>query len=474
MTPSFVRGLMRKEGVRGLIWSQRKSNVRTAQWRFFPNHVLPPLFLNALVGFTLFYSYSTTSTLLAPSLSPHSPLIPFIAGSVAGAAQSLISAPLDNARLLLLRRQRLLRQFTRTSHSRLARHHALAASKPFRGWWELLRDAVVHSPSASPLAGTPSEIALSPEARRKVAMTRARDWARRGWSLWGLSLSKDAVSFGVFFSIFEWGRKVARGVGLLYDGISEADYAVEEGEDDFAWDTAAFRPKRSKASLALQGFLILVAGGLAGFSFSVVARPFERARGAIWEGRARWAEQDGRLRVAEVLGESSVDAEAPKRPRRVMRRKVARERGIGRTFAVARRREQRKIDGRNAERAEDQAVRHEERRTARKALELLPTKTREPLPSASSLVRLATSKHGAFTFLFAPLPVLQARLHSPPPPRATPIRRPALGPSRLSARRNSAAAASTPLWRRAGKILTYVPPYAVGLLAYALFSGDMS
>ncbi|KAL8286466.1 hypothetical protein RQP46_004483 [Phenoliferia psychrophenolica] len=270
--------------------------MRKEGWRFFPNHVLPPLFLNALIGFTLFFTYSTTSTYLAPTLPPHSPLVAFIAGSVAGAAQSLISAPLDNARLLLLRRQRLLRQYTRSSHSRLDRHHGLAATKPFTGWLSLLRTAVFHSPSTSLLPSTLPDTALTPEARRKLALNRARNWARRGWSLWGLSLSKDAVAFGVFFTLFEQGRKVARGVGLRYDGLNESDYLVADTEeDDFAY--AATKPHRSKASLALQATLLLVAGAVAGWSFSLVARPFERIRGAIWEGRARWAELDGRLKV---------------------------------------------------------------------------------------------------------------------------------------------------------------------------------
>lgn len=46
---------------------------------------------------------------------------------------------------------------------------------------------------------------------------------------------------------------------------------------------------------------ILVSGGVAGWVFSLVARPFERMRGAVWEGRARWAERDGRLKFIEDL-----------------------------------------------------------------------------------------------------------------------------------------------------------------------------
>ncbi|KAK4705619.1 hypothetical protein P7C70_g588, partial [Phenoliferia sp. Uapishka_3] len=461
--------------------------MRQEGWKFLPNHLLPPLLLNAAVGFTLFFAYSTTSTALTPSLPHHSLLIPFISGSIAGAAQSLISAPLDNARLLLLRRQRLLRTYTRSSHSRLARHHALSVSKPFSGWWDLLRDSIFHPPSAIPPSPSPSTITttLTPSARRKQSLHRARDWAKRGWSLWGLSLTKDAIAFGAFFTIFESGRRVARMAGLSYDGISEADYydsSTEEGEDDFAWDDESIstRPKRSKASLGIQSALILVSGAMAGWIFSVAARPFERVRGAIYEGRATWAERDGRMKVEEVLrGSNLKDGGEQKLRKRTTRTKGGRVRVVGRTFAIARKRRLRRL----ATQRTEQAVQHRKhasvKKLARKArLALLPTAVREPLPSAVQLLRTATDKYGAFTYLFAPLPVLQSLSRHPTSRTniATLPRRPPPGPTRLSARRvvGEGKSGKVPVWKRAGKMLQYVPPYAIGLLVYAVVGGDLT
>lgn len=97
--------------------------------------------LNAVIGFTLFAAYTSSESYLRPRLSSLSyssqaVIVPFVCGSIAGGAQSLISAPLDNARLLLLRRQRLIRQYGRRQ---AGRHGA------FTGWGSLMRDAVLQS-----------------------------------------------------------------------------------------------------------------------------------------------------------------------------------------------------------------------------------------------------------------------------------------------------------------------------------------
>ncbi|BGP57612.1 hypothetical protein JCM8202v2_005256 [Rhodotorula sphaerocarpa] len=48
VTPAFVRGLIRNEG-----------------WRFFPKHILPPLTINAMIGLTLFGTYTTAESILS-------------------------------------------------------------------------------------------------------------------------------------------------------------------------------------------------------------------------------------------------------------------------------------------------------------------------------------------------------------------------------------------------------------------------
>lgn len=84
--------------------------VRKHGWRFIPDQILPPLIANSLTGVVLYTSYLTSlqhfnngkaymyiyNNKGAPSLSNDpSPLDTFRAGFVAGAAQSLVAAPLD-------------------------------------------------------------------------------------------------------------------------------------------------------------------------------------------------------------------------------------------------------------------------------------------------------------------------------------------------------------------------------------------
>lgn len=289
------------------------------QWRFFPLHILPPLILNSAIGFTLFFSYTYSSTHLAPILPTNSYLLPFISGSIAGAAQSLISAPLDNARLLLLHRQKHLgssstSRWNSNWRRRIRRNVSSTGatkgntSRPFSSWTSLLVESVFRSPSASilsPSAATtnsnlPQESTKSKNQRRLLS---ARSSARKGWSLFNLSLTKDALAFGFFFLIFDTGRTVARQIGLGHDGLSEDDYSfTPEGSES----EEKVKARRSKEGLVMQSILILISGGVAGYVFGLVSRPFERARMVIWEGRTEWAEEnarrEGSLHVAQPVG----------------------------------------------------------------------------------------------------------------------------------------------------------------------------
>ncbi|GAA6036520.1 hypothetical protein JCM8097_003545 [Rhodosporidiobolus ruineniae] len=504
VTPGFVRGLLRKEG-----------------WRFIPRHVLPPLLVNTTIGLTLFTAYTTSETLLLRHLTSAPSqllLVPFVSGAFAGAAQAFLSAPLDNARLLLLRRQRFLRlahAASSTSNPRARRLRSQAAASaggaPFVSWLALLRDSVFQS-SRNAIGGTAA-------ATARERLEQGRRWARRGWSLFWLSVVKDSIGFGSFFLIFELGREASRVAGLKYDGI-DPDRPEEEGKQ-----------RRSASGLVLQSLGILISGGLAGFVFGLVARPFERMRGAIWEGRAKWAERDGRLKVIEELAlagtdplahDSAADTNSSKKRRRrglsaggaserraneligPTGRKEFRVR-IGRIRTVTRR--SYLVKRRRARETERERLlrQHEHLQQAASASSpasssaasntsepppptafTAPTLTRQPMPSASSLVLAACSRYGPATFLFAPRDVLQLmdthrRLKSSPlPPSQTDISRAKVrvGPTRLSARGRKAVEevskqTSGRGWRAGVRVLSYVPPYAIGLLVYALTAGDL-
>ena len=443
VSPSWVRALIRKEGVRLLPLDEPRRDLTTLQWRFLPNHVLPPLALNAAIGFLLFTVYTTSSslfsTLLPRTKTSETLLIPFLSGSLAGASQSLVSAPLDNARLLLLRRQRLLRTYGRSSI-----HIRRGPTTPFINWWRLLRDAVFQGSSrVNAVSGVPED-----------RMIRAREWARRGWSLWGLSVGKDAVAFGLFFTVFELGRDIARNVGLAWDGRSarEEEERAEDGREDV-------ERRRSKGSLVLQSSLILLAGGMAGWTFGLVSRPFERTRGAIWEGRARWAVTRARGEVVEV------DEVRKQRGRRTKRKRI---RGVGRAFAIRRTR----VASEKADKKKISTKKYLETLKTHQPVALLP---RQPMPSSLSLVHAATKQHGFATFFLAPRPVLdrQSRTTLPTTPKQVLPRK--VGPTRLSARSTvvEAAIAGGTAWRKGARVLAFVPPYALGFFVYALMSGDL-
>ncbi|KAK4057529.1 hypothetical protein OIO90_001598 [Microbotryomycetes sp. JL221] len=438
VTPAFVRGLIRKEG--------------SAE-----------SFLNARLG--------------SP---PHQQAlaVPFLSGAFAGSIQSILSAPLDNARLLLLRRQRIISMYGRRRAARL--------EGAFTGWSSLIKMALLQQ-SRSASAGEQRKANTTRQGR----IRQAQQWARRGWSLFSLSLIKDSVSFGVFFLCFEMGRGAARRVGLYIDGLSASDVtnAVPDDDEEYSaeFEGGTRVSRRSTTSLLVQSFLILATGGLAGLAFAVVARPFERARAAIWEGRARWAEHDGRLRVVEELalkteeprsqqqtispGRSAREAgsrryRAPSAKRHTVRIQVARRRGIGRTFVRAERHQLKThlFSRRRAQLLE------------KKAAVSTKVMARSPMPSASLLVKQAVVTFGLRQFLFASnLDWKQLHLPSHHPTRPAPARaRQSRGPTRLSARnripRHSWLRTSG---YRVARVLAYVPPYAVGFFAYSLLSGDL-
>lgn len=271
-------------------------------------------------------------------------------------------------------------------------------------------------------------------------------------------MGKDAVAFGLFFTVFELGRDFARDAGLAWDGRSareERDRATDGRED-------GERRKRSRGSLVVQSFLILLAGGMAGWTFGLVSRPFERARGAIWEGRARWAASQARGLEVEIV-------EVTKRRGRKRRRR--RTRGVGRTFVMSRRRIAR-------EKALKIKVNTKLRTKHLEALKMHESKAlspRQPMPSSLSLIRTSTTQHGFATFFLAPRPVLdrQSRNTLPTTLQSTPPRR--VGPTRLSARGKLAEQAikGGTVWRKGARVLAYVPPYALGFFVYALMSGDL-
>lgn len=527
VTPAFVRALIRKEGVRMLPHASDEGTyfglrLSSLQWRFFPRHVLPPLTINALIGLTLFTTYTTSESLLHARLESPAAiyvLVPFVSGALAGATQSIISAPLDNARHLLLRRQRFLRQAAEIPRaSRRQRIRSVAggqAGLPFTSWWTLLRDSVFRVGSTTP-AALPAEL---PAAVAKLSgrerLEQARRWARRGWSFFTLSVTKDSIAFGVFFVVFECGREGARRLGLAWDGISLPSFSTYDEREGSA--PVHDKQRRSASGLILQSVGILVSGGVAGWIFSLIARPFERIRAAIYEGRAKWAAQQSQpARNSHRQHQNPAGGDARSHPRRTSQRarsaggaserrnwsklgdsgrksftvRIGHLRNVARRVAPIRPRKQDapslsvkpepdstyKITPaspyRRSRTPTTDRVLHKDDTQPKAAATLEPAS--EPsatLPGTLALVRDACEQYGTARFLFGPRSALQAldarrqRASILPsatgkPPKAPP-KRPTPGPTRLSARGKQSTmppSAGSRLLRAGTTVLRYGTP----------------
>lgn len=115
---SLLETMAKREG-RSLSLRYLRTLLRREKRSFLPHLLLPPLLVNTTIGFCLFEAYSLTESRLLGEYYPvveqepssptrkattpsFTPLwIVAISGSVAGAAQCIVSAPLDNVRIIL-------------------------------------------------------------------------------------------------------------------------------------------------------------------------------------------------------------------------------------------------------------------------------------------------------------------------------------------------------------------------------------
>jgi hypothetical protein len=187
-----------------------------------------------------------------PSQRPRQTALPFICGSLAGATQSIISAPLDNVRLVL---------------------HDTKSRWP--GWISVLRQSIF-----------PAYFATSTSSTSKSGRLRSlRQWGSRGSSMLALGVIRDALGFGAFFGVFENGRLVAKRARA------------------FLRQTVALS---SWSSNVVQAALLVAFGAAASLSFGTLAKPFDIARGILWEARMQWASDWQTYRAAQNAGQSGI------------------------------------------------------------------------------------------------------------------------------------------------------------------------
>ncbi|WAQ87309.1 hypothetical protein PtA15_8A213 [Puccinia triticina] len=241
----FVQSVIKKEG----------------PWKFILNHTLPPFFFNTLIGLTLFTTYTSIENQLSksqPHLHPY--LVPALAGSVAGAAQSLISAPLDNLRLLQVSQ----------ANSGLGSSSSSSTKIQFKGWIPLLKQVML-----------PLSLSTHPGSN-STGSERFKLWASRGWGMLGLSVIKDSLGFATFFSIFQIGRDLGKRLANSVDRSIHIVWTGSEDHDEFVG-------ARGWTGRILQSCVIVLSGATAGWAYGIVAEPFEALRRALWQARLDWA-----------------------------------------------------------------------------------------------------------------------------------------------------------------------------------------
>ncbi|KAK9451473.1 mitochondrial carrier domain-containing protein [Limtongia smithiae] len=217
--------------------------IREHGWSFIPNQVLPPLVANSLVGIVLYTSYLTALPLFSEKMVSINSIFgaapdvlswrqAFMAGLVAGGAQSLAAAPIDA----------VFTGFT-VSDLKIPAEGIAVQTQQHKSLWRYSREKL-----------------------RAMGMRGVF----RGYTL---SLVKESLGFGAFFATFEGVKHWS------YDQIVMQYGAPVPKFVDFmrTQDTPAQHTTiREQPSAALYPATILGAGAVAAVALQVVQQPVAR------------------------------------------------------------------------------------------------------------------------------------------------------------------------------------------------------
>ncbi|PWN51526.1 hypothetical protein IE53DRAFT_305912, partial [Violaceomyces palustris] len=277
---TILEAMAKREG-RTLGPRYLRSILRRERSSFLPHLLLPPLLVNTAIGFTLFEAYSITESRLLSRQATRkaerdvseggesqraqsekdqwTPLwIVTVAGSVAGAAQCFLSAPLDNVRYVLqqnvgaggesrsggnrsagasighkiswraVARAAILPFAPAIARERLVEgvKRDVAGSKGKLGFMRVMKNCLspafksASDDTAKKFADRKEQQPSSKEIR-EMWEARIKRW-RGGVHGSGLmlSLARDSVGFGSFFFIFECSRRMAYYTSISIDKAS--------------------------------------------------------------------------------------------------------------------------------------------------------------------------------------------------------------------------------------------------------------
>lgn len=327
---NLLEAMAKREG-RSLSLRYIRTILKREKSTFFPHLLLPPLLVNTTIGFCLFEVYSLTeSSLLAKhypkrdynatisdSLMPteeespsFTPLwIVAIAGGSAGAAQCIVSAPLDNVRIILSSNIGKNRGH-QSSHLRHPlgiswRAVARAAVLPFAP--DVTRSKLVDEVAKGGQSkSSKSDAAASKENTRLLWEKRIKRW-RGGVHGAGLimSLARDSVGFSAFFVVFEMSRRLAFKASLGVDRAlaminSSAILPVGQSKREVLDESyrvegtspgdVSYSQSRTKIGRSVAALVLVIGGAIGAALYEFVGRPAELMRIVIWEGRKAWEE----------------------------------------------------------------------------------------------------------------------------------------------------------------------------------------
>ncbi|KAI8088450.1 mitochondrial carrier domain-containing protein [Thamnidium elegans] len=247
--------------------------VKTKGWNFLPRHVFPPLIANTLIGTVLYTTYIATLPIFHPpsAFQLHRPFPPppyssvFMAGCLAGAAQSVVAAPLDSLKVrfevsdLLEGKHKSLYQFAKST----------------------LKELGVAS-------------------------------AYRGFTL---TLMRDSLACGLFFATFEWVKQqgyyyfLDEMYGLQVDSrktLSEIEKGWKEvynmDEVDKHRIISASGKSSERPPLMLEPLFVILAGAAAAVAYQIIEQPLSKIHSIFYieEGQSEFANKTKKEPVNEL------------------------------------------------------------------------------------------------------------------------------------------------------------------------------
>ncbi|CEH15105.1 hypothetical protein CBOM_02902 [Ceraceosorus bombacis] len=320
---SLLEAMAKRDG-KSLSLRYMRQIIKREKASFLPHLLIPPLLANTAVGFALFEAYTLTEQSLLdrrlkkiseradrPAKRPEfTPLhIVFSSGFVAGAAQCVVSAPLDNVRLVLSSRRKQHGLDAHRPHLIRWRDVARAAVLPFAPatTHERLVNRVkgMGSSANGTSRGNSSQV-WSAENRKELEKTLRR-W-RGGVHGAGLilSLARDSVGFAAFFTVFEVSRRLAHRISRSIDrsiacfnassalpssaGVEVASTGDTRTPSNHASQDVSYSGSRTKTGRIVAAFILIVGGAVGAALYELVGRPAELMRLVVWEGRKAWEE----------------------------------------------------------------------------------------------------------------------------------------------------------------------------------------